>query len=216
MTARLPMRSDSRHDETEASAWATDADDAGLLAIWRAAPDAPEGRDAVSQLLGRYRRRVLAWCWQVVRDRELALDLAQDVMICAWRGLGSYQEQDRFSAWLFTIARNRCRSELRRRRPPAAGSSIFELLEDPRPGPEERLAQQLDEETLLEMVRHTLTPQEQDALWLRCFEGLSVDAITRRLEIQEASGARAVLQRARRKLRAALARDRQGTQGGLL
>ena len=52
-------------------------------------------------------------------------------------------------------------------------------------------------------IRDELEPQEQEALWLRCFEGLSVDAITEVLAVREASGARAVLQRARRKLRAA-------------
>ena len=59
-----------------------------------------------------------------------------------------------------------------------------------------------------------LTKQEKDALWMRCFEALPVDVITRQLDITGATGARAVLQKARRKLRRALEeRNRQGRQG---
>ena len=35
-------------------------------------------RAAAAQLLARYRRRVLAWCWRLVQDRESALDLLED------------------------------------------------------------------------------------------------------------------------------------------
>jgi DNA-directed RNA polymerase specialized sigma24 family protein len=51
-------------------------------------------------------------------------------------------------------------------------------------------------------------------LWLRCFEKVPVDEITRMLGITEASGARGVLQRARRRLRAALAEDDRRLSAG--
>jgi DNA-directed RNA polymerase specialized sigma24 family protein len=77
--------------------------------------------------------------------------------------------------------------------------------------PEEVFIEHAEEDAILELVRRVLDPREQLALWLRCFEDLSVDEITRRLQIPGAAGARAVLQGARRKLRAALA---QGATGG--
>ena len=48
--------------------------------------------------------------------------------------------------------------------------------------------------------------REQEAIYLRCFERLPVDEITSLLSITGASGARGLLQSARRKLRAALAK----------
>jgi len=45
----------------------------------------------------------------------------------------------------------------------------------------------------------------REALWLRCFEHMPVDEIGRVMRLENASGARGLLQRARRKLRAALA-----------
>jgi len=45
---------------------------------------------------------------------------------------------------------------------------------------------------------------EQKAIWLRCFERLPIDEITGMLGIEAKSGARGMLQTARRKLKAAL------------
>jgi DNA-directed RNA polymerase specialized sigma24 family protein len=78
---------------------------------------------------------------------------------------------------------------------------------DRRPTPDRELEERLDEAALLDLIAGHLTQQEQDALWLRCMERMSVEEITRLLDIQEQSGARAVLQRARRRLRAALERQ---------
>lgn len=189
-----------------------DTTDERLVAMYQCDPHGPGGMGAASVLLGRYRRQVLLWCGRYVRDREGALDLAQEVLLSAFRHLGSYREQDRFSAWLFIIARNRCLGELRKRRAPLADQAVLELLADPGQGPDEVLQEKLAAQDIGRLAAETLTRQEHDALWMRCFEALPVDAITRQLGITESSGARAVLQRARRKLRRALAEG--GPLGG--
>ena len=176
-------------------------------------PASEAGRQAASRLLARYRQRVLIWCWRVVGDREMALDLAQEVLISAYQRLTDYDHDGRFGAWLFTIARNRCLSELRRRRIPIAENAVLDLLVDETPAPDEALERRLAAEDLLGLVRNTLTAEEQTVVWLRCYEGLSVDVITRRLDLAGKSGARGVLQRARRKLRSALALQREAGDG---
>ena len=55
------------------------------------------------------------------------------------------------------------------------------------------------------LLRDTLNPVEQQAIYLRCFERLSVGDVTRILGLSNVSGARSVLQSAREKLRRALA-----------
>ena len=80
------------------------------------------------------------------------------------------------------------------------------MVADERPTPDQEMEQRLDESALLDLIKSHLTRQEQDALWLRCMERMSVEEITSLLGIEEQSGARAVLQRARRRLRAALDR----------
>ena len=75
------------------------------------------------------------------------------------------------------------------------------------PGPEAWAEAQSDRERVFAAMREHLEPVEQMALWLRAYEGASVQHITRMLKLDGASGARGVLQTARRKLRAALGGD---------
>lgn len=176
--------------------------------LWALAQGPPSAltRQAATELLGRYQERVYRWCYGRVRDHELARDLAQDVLVNAYRGLAGFDGRARFSSWLFAIARNRCLNALRR---PALFEEGIDLEALPalQSGQDEELAGREEEERLLALIHSTLPPLDQQVLWLRCVEKMPVDGITRLLALPEASGARAVLQRARRRLRAALAAE---------
>jgi RNA polymerase sigma-70 factor, ECF subfamily len=181
-----------------------DRSDEELALLAAASPDSIEGRQAACTVLGRYTTPVYRWCHAYVRDREQAEDLAQEILLRAYTRLGDFEGWGRFSAWLFTIARNICLDALRRnaRRRPVAVEE--ETMADPRPGPDAELDASRAEQELLELIARHLSAQEQEAVWLRCMEKMPLNAITRALGIRQASGARAVLQNARRKLRAAL------------
>ena len=187
---------------------AKEPEDLKLLGWALEHPDSDTGRHAASALLDRYRERVYIWCLRYTRDHEQALDMAQEVLISAYKNLGSFGGRSQFGSWIFSITRNRCLSEMRR---PAL---LVDEEADPddqltrQAGPDRDLEDRLAEEELLELIRRCLDPVEQQALWLRCFEKMPVDEITKVMEIAEASGARGVLQRARRKLRAALALEK--------
>jgi RNA polymerase sigma-70 factor, ECF subfamily len=188
----------------------TDDTDEALAARYRRDPEGEPGRAAARELFERYRTRVLLWCARRVGNQEEAMDLAQDVLVSAYRALGSFEGRSRYSTWIFTIARNRCFRAMR----PVALLRDESVDPDAMPsgddGPLERQVREQGEERLLALMRAALEPREQQALWLRCVERLSVDEVTRRLAIAGASGARAVLQSARRKLRQALERDAAG------
>ncbi|MCK9996680.1 MAG: sigma-70 family RNA polymerase sigma factor [Candidatus Krumholzibacteria bacterium] len=180
---------------------ASEIDDRDLLEQARSDPDRAVGRHAASVLLDRYHDRVYIWCLRYVRDHEQALDMAQEVMLNAYRNLDSFAGKSQFSSWLFSITRNRCLSELRR--------PCLLMDEDADPddrvahdaSPDRRLEERVAEEDLVDLIHRLLEPVEQQALWLRCFERMPVEKITEVLGIDEVSGARGVLQRARRKLR---------------
>jgi RNA polymerase sigma factor (sigma-70 family) len=180
--------------------------DQELVELARGHPDEGERGRAAAELLGRYRARVYAWCMRHVGDHDHALDLAQDVLLKAYSTLDTYAGRSPFVCWLWAIARNRCLSELRRPRFLGEEDLDFERIPSPQRGPDRDLEDRLGEEMLIAVIRDCLDVQEQQALRLRCLERMPVDAITRALGIREPSGARGVLQRARRKLRAALAR----------
>lgn len=163
------------------------------------------GRAAAEELFGRYRRRVYAWCYRVVGERERALDLAQDALARAWRALPSYAGDGPFAGWLFVVVRNRCRSGMRRRSLVRDDEADPDALPGRAQDPLDEVAARLDGGRVLELMARALTPREQEALWLRAMEGLSVEHITAVLGVEGASGARGLLQGARRRLRAALA-----------
>lgn len=188
-----------------------------LLAMALDTRETEASREAASELLSRHMQQVYAWCYRYVRDHERAKDLGQEVMISAYRSLASFAGRAPFTSWLFAIARNRCLTEIRK---PAL---LLDEDGDPDrwsgsgPNPEEQLMERLDEEAILGIIRECLTDQEQDVLWLRCYEEMPMDEITMVLRIDQASGARGVLQTARRKLRPALVRrgilTRESTDG---
>ncbi len=180
--------------------------DEALAGLYRRSPDSTEGQAAARELFERYRERVYLWCARRVRNREEALDLAQDVLVSAFRALASFEGRARYSTWIFTIARNRCHRAMRA--PSLVRDDEVEVDSTAAPGPDplERLAREQDEARLLSLMLETLEPRESRALWLRCVERLTVAEVTRALDIAGSSGARSVLQNARKKLRAVLER----------
>jgi RNA polymerase sigma-70 factor (ECF subfamily) len=179
--------------------------DEHLLRIAQGEGDAARRRAAATELVTRYRDAVYLWCFRYTRDTERALDLSQDVLTTVWEKIGTFEGRSKFSSWLFAVTRNRCIDASRRVDLLADEVELGEVR-DPSPLPDAMLEDGRDEDWLLRTIRTALEPQEQQAIWLRCVERMPVDDVTRILGLDGASGARAVLQRARRKLRAALER----------
>ena len=181
-------------------------DDESLIRSYQRDPSSSDAAEAINELLGRYHRNVYLLCFRYVRDHDRAMDLSQDVLMNVLKGLGRLEQHDRFAPWLFTIAHNRCRTELRRSEPVLDADIDMDLFRDLAPGPDGVVEQAEAEERLRRLIQETLDPIEQRAIWLRCFDRMPVDEITELLGIDASTGARGILQRARRKLRAALER----------
>ena len=72
-------------------------------------------RAAFSGLVDKYKQPVMNFVFRSLRDEIEAEDLAQNVFLQAWKSRGRYRQTAKFSTWLFTIARNLCLNEIRRR-----------------------------------------------------------------------------------------------------
>jgi RNA polymerase sigma-70 factor (ECF subfamily) len=70
---------------------------------------------AFEPLVDKYRQPVLSLVYRIVGNASDAEDLAQQAFVQAFRAAARYRVTARFSTWLFTIARNLCLNELRRR-----------------------------------------------------------------------------------------------------
>ncbi len=72
-------------------------------------------QEAYRELIRRYERPVFALLFRMVRDRELAEDLAQETFVKALNAIESYRPEFKFSSWIFKIANNAAIDQLRRR-----------------------------------------------------------------------------------------------------
>jgi RNA polymerase sigma-70 factor (ECF subfamily) len=70
---------------------------------------------AFERLVERYRQPILNFVQRTLPDAGEAEDIAQQAFVQAWKAAGRYRATARFSTWLYTIARNLCLNELRRR-----------------------------------------------------------------------------------------------------
>lgn len=94
-------------DDPESRLYLDDA----IIALLRAGrPD-----DAFAQLVPAYRRRVFGIAYGILRDRAAAEDVAQEVFVKLWQGLGGYDGRAKLSTWIYAIARNASISALRKR-----------------------------------------------------------------------------------------------------
>src|ERR1044071_8478710 len=70
---------------------------------------------AFTGLVEKYKQPVMNLAYRTLRDATEAEDLAQNVFVQVYKSAARYQSTAKFSTWLFTIARNLCLNEIRRR-----------------------------------------------------------------------------------------------------
>jgi RNA polymerase sigma-70 factor (ECF subfamily) len=71
--------------------------------------------EAFAELVDKYKQPVMNLVFRLLRDATEAEDLAQNVFVQVYKSAHRYEVSARFSTWLFTIARNLCLNEIRRR-----------------------------------------------------------------------------------------------------
>ena len=75
-----------------------------------------EGEErAFAELVTRYQTRLLNFVYRTIGDRERAEDLVQEVFVRVYRHLHRFDREKKFSTWIYTIASNLAKNELRNR-----------------------------------------------------------------------------------------------------
>ena len=88
--------------------------DEELIEAYRAGSEWQRSQ-VVDELFRRHQPRIVRWCWRFTRDREQASDLAQEILLRAFRNLDNWRGDCRFSTWLYVIARNLCMTAIQKR-----------------------------------------------------------------------------------------------------
>ncbi|MCH9647559.1 MAG: sigma-70 family RNA polymerase sigma factor [Deltaproteobacteria bacterium] len=144
----------------------------------------------------------------IVRNVEASEDIAQNVYLAAWQGLGQLRNPSSFLPWLRQMTRNQAHRYLRdssRRRSRYASSREDDLLAsvvDPSPQAQEGLERQETEKLLAEILGE-LPDSAREVITLFYREGRSVRQVSQLLDLSEAA-VKQRLSRARRQVRAEL------------
>jgi RNA polymerase sigma-70 factor (ECF subfamily) len=85
-------------------------DDSGVVAAFLAGE-----KRAFGELVERYQTRLLNFVYRTTGDRERAEDLVQETFIRVYRHLHRFDQSKKFSTWVYTIASNLAKNELRNR-----------------------------------------------------------------------------------------------------
>ncbi len=179
------------------------------------------GREvAYRELVRRYERPIFSLIYRMVRDRELAEDLAQETFVKALNAIDSYRPEYKFSSWIFKIANNAAIDHLRRKElstlsldgsphaqtPEAMQATALQIgdrLETPL---EELEARELGGEIEAAIAR--LRPEYRSCILMRHVEGRAYEEIAQILDLPLGT-VKTYIHRARNELRQALAHLRE-------
>lgn len=154
----------------------------------------------LDELFALYNGRLYAFLRRIVRDSETTEDILQETWLAVYENRDRYEKSYRFSTWLFTIARRKALSELRRRkvrsiiRPSRLQGSDrdeIDLLEVPQQtyhNPEAVAAGGVVG-PIIERVLGRLTSAQREIITLRDIEGLDNEEVAEILGWQLKPGA---------------------------
>ncbi|RXI96493.1 sigma-70 family RNA polymerase sigma factor [Anaerobacillus alkaliphilus] len=133
----------------------------------------------LEDLYSLYYKEIFRYLLQRTRNRDLALDLAQDTFLKAFHGLASFKGNSSVKTWLYTIAHNTFINWYRRetRYSSYPIEEIQPLEQDIYRLPEDAVTQKAEQEQLLKAIL-SLKDDYQHVIILREFQELSYEEMT--------------------------------------
>jgi len=139
--------------------------------------------DSFNQLVLRWERPIYALAYRVIGREEDARDVCQETFLRAFRALGGFKGQAKFSSWLYRITLNLCRDWIRReRRQPIAqapeGVDIIEMASETTPSESiEELVARREIGQAVARAMAELPEEQRTAIILKEYHGLTFQEI---------------------------------------
>lgn len=156
---------------------------------------------AFESLLHRYQPRVLRFIERQIGNLEDARDITQRTFLQVHDSLSRFRPGNRFSPWLFTIAR---RQGIDFQRQAGSRHRVYDqLASEPKPDgeadPGKLLSQQEEVDAIWHWIRTNLDERSAEILWLRIQEDLDLSEIATVTGLSQ-SNVKVLLHRARKSL----------------
>ena len=185
--------------------------EARLLARAQAGDEA-----AFERLSGAYADRLFMLLLLLLGDRTEAEDVAQEVMLRAWRGITGFRGKSSYFTWLYRIAVNEANRVLEKRARQPAGVSLGARELDLPAAPAQDPSRQAESSELRRALGQALAglpPPLRTAIVLRDVEGLSTQEAAEIAGVGQAAF-KSRLHQARLRVRAAIGDEALVTSGG--
>lgn len=83
--------------------------------------------DEMDTLYERHHDALVAYCAKLTGEWDTGRDLAQETFFRIFRSRKTFDADSRFSAWIYSVARNACVDHLRKKRPVSVDPSILDV-----------------------------------------------------------------------------------------
>ncbi len=153
-------------------------------------------KNAQSKLVQLWYKRIYNYSYKFFFDHDLAMEASQKTFISMHRNIAALQDVGKFKSWLYTIAVNYCREELRKNKSnkamslhdlrPGEGEESYRWEESSNPSenPEKQL-QHAELSDLLQKCLGELSHEQREVVVMKEYEGLKFREIAEVLNISE-------------------------------
>jgi RNA polymerase sigma-70 factor (ECF subfamily) len=184
----LPEKPDPVHEQSRT----IEDDDAGFVARCRQGET-----EAFSFLVRRYQKKMLNVAYRMIGDYDDACDVVQEAFLSAWRAIGKFRGDARFSTWLCGIVLNRSKSRLAQRAarsrsegalPCDSSPSAEGCLSDEFYCREPSVIEQIEKREVASKVQEciiALDQEQREVLVLRDIQGFSYEEIAAMLKLPD-------------------------------
>jgi len=147
--------------------------------------DVRDGRvEQLAVIFERHHAAVFNFFLRMTGNRAVSEDLVQDVFARILKHRATYRGEDRFTVWMYTIARNVHFDHLRKSRDAFSLEDQFEDMPSPEPIPEDKVIRS-QEADLVNRALARLSPRKQELLVLSRFQNLKYREIAELLHCPE-------------------------------
>jgi RNA polymerase sigma-70 factor (ECF subfamily) len=153
---------------------------------------------AFEGIVRRWQGPLVNMAWRYCRDRGRAEELAQEAFVRAWRGLATWRREASFSTWLFSLAANVYRNDLKRF--PTVNLPIEEIAEPSRAADQLAKVEARSQSDVVRRAVLALPRRYREPVVLFYFHETDVAAAARTMGLPEGT-VKARLSRARELLR---------------
>ena len=144
-------------------------------------------RKAFNGLIEKYNKAIVNFIYRNINDGSRAEELAQKVFVRCYLNIKHYNQRYKFTTWLYTIAVNLCKNELRDKTRRPKSVELTDLVRTPNVGSDSPVQALADKELREKVSRavQSLPEDQREAIIMSVYNDLSYKEIAQVLKTNE-------------------------------